>query len=218
MLRTPHRGGALMVRGIKFAGIPVRNQDVSLKFYTEALGLKVITDQPFTDKQRWIELLIPGAETGVALYTPEGHEKRIGEFQSIAFWCDDVFATAKVLKSKGVTFAQEPKNEPWGSIAIFKDPDGYPFVLVFATRLSEISRFASRLSKHAAPNALVWISYPKKTSKVPGNLSRDVIREAMSAAGWRSVSIVAIDEVWSALRFRPASQIGSRLKRGSDRS
>ena len=116
-----------MVRGIKFVGIPVRNQDVSLKCYTQALGLKVVTDQPFTDKQRWIELLIPGAETGVALFTPEGHENRIREFQSIAFWCDDVFATAKVLKSKGVTFAQEPKNEPWGSIAIFKDPDGNQF-------------------------------------------------------------------------------------------
>ncbi len=97
-----------MVRGIKFVGIPVHNQDVSLKFYTEALGLKIVTDQRFTDAQRWIE---------------------IGEFQSIAFWCDDVFATAKVLKSKGVTFAQEPKNEPWGSIAIFKDPDGNQFAL-----------------------------------------------------------------------------------------
>ena len=90
----------------------------------------------------------------------------------------------------------------------------YPFVQVFATRLSEISRFARKLSKHAAPNALVWVSYPKKTSKVEGNLSRDVIREAMSAAGWRAVSIVAIDEVWSALRFRPSGQVGSRLKRG----
>ena len=89
----------------------------------------------------------------------------------------------------------------------------YPFVQVFATRLSEISRFARRLPKHAAPNALVWISYPKKTSKIEGDLSRDVIREAMSAAGWRAVSIVAIDEVWSALRFRPAGQVGSRLKR-----
>jgi catechol 2,3-dioxygenase-like lactoylglutathione lyase family enzyme len=118
-----------MVRGIKFVGIPVRNQDISLEFYTEALGLKVVTDQPFTDKQRWIELLVPGAETGVALYTPDGHERRIGEFQSIAFWSDDVFATAKVLKSKGVTFAQEPKNEPWGSIAIFKDPDENQFAL-----------------------------------------------------------------------------------------
>jgi predicted enzyme related to lactoylglutathione lyase len=118
-----------MVRGITFVGIPVRNQDVSLKFYTEALGLKVTTDQPFTDKQRWIELLIPGAETGIALYTPEGHEKRIGEFQSVAFWCDDVFATAKTLKSKGVTFAQEPTTEVWGSTAIFKDPDGNQFAL-----------------------------------------------------------------------------------------
>ena len=92
----------------------------------------------------------------------------------------------------------------------------YPFVQVFATRLSEISRIARKLSKHAAPNALVWISYPKKNSRTGGDLSRDLIREAMSATGWRTVSIVAIDEVWSALRFRPAGQVGSRLKRGLD--
>lgn len=118
-----------MIRGIKFVDIPVRNQDVSLKFYTEALGMKVATDQPFSATQRWIELLIPGAETGLALFTPEGYEKRIGEFQAISFWCDDVFATSKALKSKGVTFAQEPKKESWGSCAIFKDPDGNQFVL-----------------------------------------------------------------------------------------
>jgi hypothetical protein len=92
----------------------------------------------------------------------------------------------------------------------------YPFVQVFATRLSEISRIAQKLSKHAAPNALVWISYPKKTSRTGGDLSRDIIREAMSVTGWHTVSIIAIDEVWSALRFRPAGQVGSRLKRGLD--
>jgi len=92
----------------------------------------------------------------------------------------------------------------------------YPFVQVFATRLSEISRFAQRLSKHAAPSALVWISYPKKTSRTGGDLSRDLIREAMRGTGWRAVSIVALDEVWSALRFRAAGQVGSRLKRGLD--
>ncbi|HEX8881666.1 MAG TPA: hypothetical protein VF749_16610 [Candidatus Acidoferrum sp.] len=89
----------------------------------------------------------------------------------------------------------------------------YPFVQVFATSLSEISSFARSFSKHTAPNALVWISYPKKTSKLKGNLSRDVIREAMNGTGWRAVSIVAIDEVWSALRFRPASRVGARLRR-----
>jgi len=118
-----------MIRGIRIASIPVRNQDTALKFYTEKLGFKVVTDQPFTDKQRWIELLIPGAETWIALFTPEGHENRIGGFQPMTFWCDDVFATCNQLKAKGVAFAQEPKAEPWGTMAIFKDPDGNQFVV-----------------------------------------------------------------------------------------
>jgi predicted enzyme related to lactoylglutathione lyase len=117
-----------MIRGIKFVGIPVSDQDVALKFYTESLGFKVTTDQPF-GKQRWIELMIPGADTGLALFTPEGHEDRIGQFQSISYWCDDVFATADILKKKGVVFAKEPKNEVWGTVAVFKDPDGNQFVL-----------------------------------------------------------------------------------------
>ena len=86
----------------------------------------------------------------------------------------------------------------------------YPFVQIFVTRLSDINKVARRLSKHAAPNALVWISYPKKTSRTNSDLSRDLIREAMSGAGWHAVSIVAIDEVWSALRFRPVGQVGLR--------
>ena len=118
-----------MIRGIKFVSIPVRNQDAALKFYTERMGFKVVTDQPFNGTQRWIELLIPGADTGLALFTPEGHEDRIGEFQSISFWCEDVFATAKALKSKGVQFEAEPKKEEWGTSAIFKDADENKFVL-----------------------------------------------------------------------------------------
>jgi catechol 2,3-dioxygenase-like lactoylglutathione lyase family enzyme len=118
-----------MVRGIKFVGIPVTDQDAALKFYTESLGMKVATDQPLNEKQRWIEIMIPGADTGIALFTPEGHEKRIGEFQSISFWCEDVFATATALKKKGVVFSKEPATESWGSAAVFKDPDGNQFVL-----------------------------------------------------------------------------------------
>lgn len=118
-----------MIRGISIASIPIRNQDAALKFYTEKLGFKVLTDQPFTPKQRWIELLIPGAESRLALFTPEGHENRIGTFQPLTFWCDDVFATARILKAKGVEFAAEPKEEGWGTMAIFKDVDDNQFVL-----------------------------------------------------------------------------------------
>jgi catechol 2,3-dioxygenase-like lactoylglutathione lyase family enzyme len=118
-----------MIKGIKFVGVPVSNQDAALKFWTEAVGMKVVTDQPFNEKQRWIELKIPGAETGIAPFTPEGHEDRIGQFQSISFWSDDVFTTAAALKQKGVVFAQDPKKEQWGTSAIFKDPDGNMYVL-----------------------------------------------------------------------------------------
>ena len=117
-----------MIRGIKFACVPTRDQDRALKFYTEKLGFRVMTDQPF-GAQRWIELGIPGAESGLSLFTPDGHANRIGDFQSISFWCEDVFAEAKVLKSKGVEFFAEPRKEPWGSMSIFQDPDGNKFVL-----------------------------------------------------------------------------------------
>ncbi len=117
-----------MIRGIKIVSIPVSNQDVSLKFYTENLGFKVATDQPMPDGQRWIELKIPGADASLALFTPKGHEDRIGGFQPMTFWCDDVFATANAMKAKGVELAAEPKKEVWGTMAKFKDPDGNEFV------------------------------------------------------------------------------------------
>lgn len=118
-----------MIRGIKFVGVPVRNQDAALRFFTEQLGFEVVTDQPFTPTQRWIEVAIPGAETGLALFTPPGQEDRIGKFQSLSFWCADVAATAAALKAKGVSFSQDPKTESWGTSAIFQDPDGNSYVL-----------------------------------------------------------------------------------------
>ena len=119
-----------MIRGIKFISVPVKNQDAALKFYTDALGFKVITDQEFIPGvQRWIELSIPGADTGLSLFTPEGHENRIGTFQPISFCCDDVFQTATTLKQRGVNFFEDPKKESWGTSAIFEDLEGNKFVL-----------------------------------------------------------------------------------------
>jgi catechol 2,3-dioxygenase-like lactoylglutathione lyase family enzyme len=116
-----------MIRGLKIVSIPVTDQDVALKFYTEKLGFKVATDQPF-GKQRWIELTIPGADTSLALFTPDGHEDRIGGFQPMTFWCDDVFQTAKTLEARGVELTRQPVKEIWGTMGMFKDPDGNQFV------------------------------------------------------------------------------------------
>ena len=118
-----------MIRGVKIVSIPVSNQDASLKFYTEKLGFKVATDQEMAPGgQRWIELKIPGSDANLALFTPPGHESRIGGFQPMTFWTDDVFATAEQMKKKGIELTAEPKKEIWGTMAKFKDPDGNEFV------------------------------------------------------------------------------------------
>jgi len=113
-----------MIKGIKFIGVPVSDQDRALDFYTKKLGFSVLTDQPFNDKQRWIELRIPGAETLVTLFTPPGHEDRIGTFVPLSLWADDVEATYETLRARGVEFVEPPKREPWGTSVIFKDSEG----------------------------------------------------------------------------------------------
>lgn len=118
-----------MIKRIKFLGIPVSDQDRALQFYTEKLGLLILTDQEFNGKQRWIELSIPGAQTGVTLFTPEGHEDRIGTFVNTSWEVDDVEKMYQELTAQGVEFAKPPQKQPWGTFAIMKDPDGNQIVL-----------------------------------------------------------------------------------------
>lgn len=118
-----------MLRAIKFVSIPVRDQDRSLEFFTQKLGFKLATDQPFDDNQRWIELRIPGAQTRLVLFTLPGQEDRIGEMTNFAFLSNDVRATYEQLVAKGVHFDGEPQEADWGTSAIFRDPDGNQFLV-----------------------------------------------------------------------------------------
>lgn len=119
-----------MIKAIKFVGVPVSDQDRALEFYTKKLGFRIITDQPMGPGQRWIEIAVgKNGSSGLALFTPPGHENRIGTFTGISFVADDVKATWKELTAKGVKFVQEPKEADWGTSAIFADPDGNQFVL-----------------------------------------------------------------------------------------
>lgn len=118
-----------MITQLKFAGIPVSDQERALAFYTEQLGFEVATDQPMGPGKRWIELRIGRSGTRVVLFTPDGHEDRVGSFFNGAFACDDVEATYRQMSARGVEFVRPPKTEPWGASAIFRDPDGNTFVL-----------------------------------------------------------------------------------------
>jgi len=118
-----------MIKQIKFVSIPVVDQNRALNFYTEKLGFTIITDQPFDEKQRWIELRVPKAETRLVLFTAEGDEKRIGTMMNLSFACDDIAQTYAQLKARGVEFEGPPEKQPWGSYAMFKDSEGNRFAV-----------------------------------------------------------------------------------------
>jgi catechol 2,3-dioxygenase-like lactoylglutathione lyase family enzyme len=113
-----------MIRAVKFVSIPTRDQDRALEFYTRKLGFAVLSDQPFDDKQRWIELRIPGADTRLVLFTPPGWEERIGSFFNFAFVTDDIDATYAEFQARGVETLGPPQKAEWGSSLMFKDADG----------------------------------------------------------------------------------------------
>jgi predicted enzyme related to lactoylglutathione lyase len=118
-----------MITHVKFVSIPGRDQDRALDFWTRQVGFTVLSDQPFGDGQRWIELQVANGDTRLVLFTPEGQEDRIGSFFNGAFACDDVEATHRQLSERGVEFVSPPQKQPWGTFATFRDPDGNQFVL-----------------------------------------------------------------------------------------
>jgi uncharacterized glyoxalase superfamily protein PhnB len=83
--------------------------------------------------QRWIELSIPGAQTGLVLFTAPGQESRIGTMVNLAFESRDIEKTFEELKGKGVEIAQPLQTQSWGTSFIFKDPDGNSLLVSKAT-------------------------------------------------------------------------------------
>jgi len=56
---------------------------------------------------------------------------------------------------------------------------------------------------------LLWIAYPKQSSGIKTDVNRDILWQLSLQTGLRPVTQIAIDETWSALRFRPAERVGS---------
>jgi hypothetical protein len=78
-----------------------------------------------------------------------------------------------------------------------------PFVLAFVTRLAEIESLAPKIAKLAEGDAIVWFAYPKGSSKrYTCDFNRDIGWDIVGAAGFEAVRMVAIDEDWSAKRYR----------------
>src|SRR5215510_439217 len=88
------------------------------------------------------------------------------------------------------------------------DVKAIAFSLVFVTKQKEVDAIARTVARKATGDAIVWFAYPKGTSKkYKCDFNRDTGWAALGAAGFEGVRMVAIDEEWSALRFRRAEFI-----------
>jgi ethanolamine utilization microcompartment shell protein EutS len=71
----------------------------------------------------------------------------------------------------------------------------------FANRFAELSRLLASYRQQLAPDGAVWISWPKKASKVPTDITENRIREAALPLGFVDIKVCAVDEVWSGLKL-----------------
>lgn len=117
---------------IQFAELPVFDQDRAKTFYTEQLGCQVAADETMGEGGwRWIELSFPGAET--TLHFLKRNDETPSTEPVLVLIDDDVEATIKSLKAKGVEIITEPHEAvyaPGRTAAKFRDSEGNRIVLM----------------------------------------------------------------------------------------
>jgi hypothetical protein len=75
-------------------------------------------------------------------------------------------------------------------------------ILLFAADRGQLSSTLSNMLERAPRDAIIWIAYPKVTSQLAGDLSRNLIRALAAKSGLDTVSQIAIDDDWSAMRVK----------------
>lgn len=116
-----------MFTKLAIVSIPVKDQDVSKKFYMEVLGCKLMEEMPMGPSARWIRLEFPGVETRIVLVTWFPQMKP-GSLQGLVLITPDIVKTCAELKQSGVAVSDVAKK-PYGLEASFSDPDGNGWVL-----------------------------------------------------------------------------------------
>lgn len=85
---------------------------------------------------------------------------------------------------------------------IFQDgPIDAQAVHVFVTVQAEAERLLGELRTSIARDGYVWISWPKKASRVPTDVTEDTIRAISRPMGWVDLKVCAVDDVWSGLKL-----------------
>jgi catechol 2,3-dioxygenase-like lactoylglutathione lyase family enzyme len=117
-----------MSQSIAGIALVVKDYDEAIQFYTQKLKFDLIEDTPLTDKKRWV-LVSPRGSNGTKLLltkadSPE-QESRIGNQTGgrvfLFLHTDDFWHDYNEMKSQGVQFHEEPREEAYGKVVVFSD-------------------------------------------------------------------------------------------------
>ncbi len=116
----------------------------------------------------------------------------------------------------GKPLAKKLGIEPGSTIFVEDVPDDYPssnaivarslsknvdIVHIFTMNAAELSKKLRRYRGAIRDDAAVWVSWPKKSSKVPTDITEDVIRAIALPMGFVDIKVCAVDDIWSGLKL-----------------
>ena len=104
---------------------------------------------------------------------------------------------AEMLAAEGYTFTNAVEVPNIGT---------YDAVQLFVRDIAELNNFVPQVVPLLKPNALFWIAYPKKSSGMKTDLSRDEGWKTVSELGYEATRLVALDGTWSSARFRHTTE------------
>ncbi len=98
---------------------------------------------------------------------------------------------------------------------IIIQPEGklYGFIHLFATQRKELEEQIKELLLNLQPDGIFWISYPKKSSKINTNISRNDSWDILKVFNYRPVTQISVDDTWSAIRIRPADKVKTKERK-----
>ncbi len=127
--------------------------------------------------------------------------------------------TAEILRKlryqpnlKGAVLnAPEPIEEEFKKLGFVTTLTGKPrFAILFVKDKHDVETGVKMTIDHVEYDSIFWIAYPKGTSSIKTDINRDKLWDLLKPYGYRPVSMIAIDNDWSAMRVRPVEKVKSK--------
>ena len=126
-----------MAQHIALFTLTVGDYDEAIAFYTTKLGFELLEDTELEEGKRWVRVRPRGGSGAAILLARAATDaqrasigRQTGGRVFVFVETDDFEADYDAMVSRGVTFVRPPRQEPYGTVAVFEDLYGNPFDLI----------------------------------------------------------------------------------------